>query len=430
MFSNAQSLKAFFSRQARQIKEEGVVVVRRKIKTLLQRLAKLFLRQLNFILVGSGILLVRILKPIVLIRFGHIRSGVIGHNVFDPEYYLSEKEIINSKGLDFFYFKSKEQPNEQWSLMVKRYIWVKEIFRLFDELNRRIPGWELHHKVAGIPGSRDLNGLLSRTKPHIRFTSKENIRGSDFLKELGLKPEDRFVCLIVRDSAYKEEYQKWGNRDWSYHNYRDSDIDTYNEAVLALVEKGYFVFRMGKTVKNEFKVDHPHILDYANSEFRSDFLDIWLMANCFFCISTSTGLDEVSRVFRKPAVYVNRVPLFYIVSYDNCITVPKYLVWKNSGKKLSASEHFSHSYLHTEKYTEKGIQLKALSSKEIAETVLEFEARLTSDWVEEEKDLQFQNRFWELLQTSPQYSNLHNVIHPEARIGTEFLRNNHEWFLK
>ena len=115
--------------------------------------------------------------------------------------------------------------------------------------------------------------------------------------------------------------------------------------VIFLAERGYMVFRMGKIVEKPFNLDHPLILDYANSTYRSDFLDIWLLANCFFCISTGVGLEEVARIFRKPIVNVNYLPLSNFVSYSQCISVPKHLVWKDTKKKLTASEHFVHSYL-------------------------------------------------------------------------------------
>ena len=51
------------------------------------------------------------------------------------------------------------------------------------------------------------------------------------------------------------------------------------------------------------------MIDYATSDDRSDFLDIWLMANCYFCITTGTGLDEVAGFWGIPSVFVNLLPL-------------------------------------------------------------------------------------------------------------------------
>jgi putative glycosyltransferase (TIGR04372 family) len=225
--------------------------------------------------------------------------------------------------------------------------------------------------------------------------------------------------MIIRDSAYLK------NAD--YHNYRDVDINTLKEAALALAEKGYWVFRMGKVIQKPFKSDHPRILDYANSEYRSDFLDIWLMANCFFCISTGTGLDEVARIFRRPAVYVNNIPLHQLVTYDHVITVPKYLIWEEINKQLTLSKHLAHPYYRTEQYDNEKIKIVDLTPKDIKQAVLEIEARLNGTWKDSEEDQRLQDRFWKIFNSHQDFHKNHGEIHPEARIGADFLRNNPEW---
>ena len=83
---------------------------------------------------------------------------------------------------------------------------------------------------------------------------------------------------------------------------------TLGIAALELAKRNYFVIRMGKNVEDQFDIEYPNITDYANSEQRNDFLDIWLMARCQFAISTGTGTDMVTNVFKKPVVYVNFLP--------------------------------------------------------------------------------------------------------------------------
>ena len=62
-------------------------------------------------------------------------------------------------------------------------------------------------------------------------------------------------------------------------------------------------------MEGEFGITHNRIIDYANSALKSDFLDVWLMSKCEFCISTSTGFDRVATAFRKPLALVNFMPL-------------------------------------------------------------------------------------------------------------------------
>ena len=50
----------------------------------------------------------------------------------------------------------------------------------------------------------------------------------------------------------------------------------YVGAVLTpyLLEKGYWVFRMGKLVEGPMNIEHKRFLDYACTDVKNDFLDI------------------------------------------------------------------------------------------------------------------------------------------------------------
>ena len=141
-------------------------------------------------------------------------------------------------------------------------------------------------------------------KPHISFNNEEKIKGEEILREFGIPESAKFVCLIVRDSAYLDRYKDQTLKDFSYHNYRDYDIDNFLLAAEELANRGYYVFRMGVKVHKPLKSSNPKIVDYANSKMRSDFMDIYLSANCTFGVTTSTGLDAVFYVFRKPAALI------------------------------------------------------------------------------------------------------------------------------
>jgi putative glycosyltransferase (TIGR04372 family) len=411
----------FLIRHINQIKEEGWIAVKRKLIRLPKELLPIPLIIFSVPLV----LLIRLFRPLIWIRFGYVRSDIIGHSVFDPEYYLSEYEIENKKTFDFFYFQTNDYPNKQWYLMVLRTLRINHWIRYIDVANRLIPGGELHHKIAGIVRSRDLKGYIAKTKSHFSFTDEENEKGMKFLESLGMDVGFKFVCLQVRDSSYKKKYGD--KRDWSYHNFRNSDIETYKEASIALAEKGYWILRMGKSVNKTFNTGQPHIFDYANSQERCDFLDIWLMANCFFCFSTGTGLDEVPLVFRKPTIYVNFIPFRDMVSFGHNISLPKHLLWTETNKRLSLTEHLNHSYIKSDEYKKKGIFVEDLTSEEINESVQEMEARLVGSWRDSDEDVLLQKKYWKTIKAWPEYKKFHGVIHQDARIGSNFLRNNPEW---
>ena len=51
-----------------------------------------------------GYFFIKVLSPIILIRFGALRNEIIGNSFFDLEYYLSYKKKYNKKKtIDFFF---------------------------------------------------------------------------------------------------------------------------------------------------------------------------------------------------------------------------------------------------------------------------------------------------------------------------------------
>ena len=62
----------------------------------------------------------------------------------------------------------------------------------------------------------------------------------------------KIVCLIVRNDAYckspfnESKLNKEFVKDWSYHNYRDCNVESFKLAYEFLANEGYKVFRMRK----------------------------------------------------------------------------------------------------------------------------------------------------------------------------------------
>ena len=63
----------------------------------------------------------------------------------------------------------------------------------------------------------------------------------------GIPINSKIVLIIVRDSKYLEKEFKYA--DFSYHSYRDCNIENFKLVAEYLTTKGYFVIRMGTEVK-------------------------------------------------------------------------------------------------------------------------------------------------------------------------------------
>ena len=382
-----------------------------------------FYKLLNGLWAIPMVLIIRLIRPVVLIRVGTLFSGRIGHFGMDAGMQWAEQQNHNQRIIDLYWL---EEPisNKQWATMVCRnflaFSWVSHLGRW----NRLIPGGKAHYRPSSVTYSRDINGILENYNIQFDFLPEEMNKGRLWLKEQGWKEGQKFVCLQVRDSAYLG-FEEWHTQyDWGYHSYRDSDIETYNLAIRWLADQGVWVLRMGKSVNNRVLIKHPRVIDYPFHPERSDFLDVWLLANCDLCISTGSGLDAISDVYRRPILFLNCLPLNNMVSWSNSINYPKHLKWSDSDNFLTLEEHLEHGYDNTKDYEEAGIDVIDLTSDEITLVVQECWSRLEDTFMETDDDTNQQNQFWKTMRESTLFKKQHDFIHPKARLASTFLRNN------
>jgi len=375
------------------------------------------------------------------IRFRYISTQEFGHLVDDSSIILAERSLNSLKVKDWFYIPNKRS-NNFFVKIIKRKFYIRWWVKYLYYANNLIPGGKNFTKKdpRKLHGSRDINLTLHKTKKneeaYFNFTEEENKLGRIFLDKFGFKKEDKFVCLIVRDSAYKEKL--FPNHDWSYHNHRNSDIDTYSKACKELVKRGYWVFRMGSIVNKKFSCKNDKVIDYPFIDNKNDFLDIWLMANCTFCITTSSGLDCVAFAFRKPMLVLNLLPVADIMSYTNCLTYFKTLKYKNSIKSFTLNDYLENNFYSMQEYQEKDIEIIDMTEDEIYNSVIEIDEKIkknfkNDDNIENEK----QDRFWKIflewdkknVWTSNKFKGRgHKLLHPNSKISATFLSNNPDWY--
>jgi len=389
---------------------------------------------LNYLLAAPFILpiifLVRLVRPFYLIRFGTFRYWRIGHLAADAGILFSRRAISNSIGVDFYFLPKVGLSNQFLGEMVKRNFYVSKFVRYFYKINKYVPGSEKHIIHSSLTGSRDIEGLLEKSQHMFPFYPKENLIGEKWLNSYGWELGNPFVCLLVRDNSYLSNNSYLKNNDWSYHNYRDSDISTYCDAAEWLANQGVWVIRMGKIMKKPFPLNHPKIIDYAFCNNKSDLLDIWLFANCCLCISTGTGPDMLSDIYRKPLLLLNFMPIIHTVSWSNAIHISKHLYWSSTGKLLTMREYLNNAYFDAEAYKENGIVVKDLTKEEILLAIKEAWLSVFGEWVPSEGNSIRQQRVWELFKAHPEFNKLHGYLHPKSRFGDQWLASRPSEFFK
>jgi len=163
----------------------------------------------------------------------------------------------------------------------------------------------------------DKDWKFSERGPLLRMNKSEIKEGNEILKILGIPNKNAwYVCLHVREGGY--------HKNWEviYPSGRNADIDTYISACNEIIKQGGFVIRMGD--KSMKKLPNGcGIIDYAHSEYKSEFMDVFLCATAKFFLGTNSGLSLVPPLFGVPCALTNWVPIGIAQWYLHDTYIPK-----------------------------------------------------------------------------------------------------------
>lgn len=410
-------IPGFLARQLQQVRVGGGAVFGRKVVRLLSLLPAL-----------PVVLLIRLLRPFILVRFRGLVSERVGHFAANTEVYLCERDasinVPRQPFVDIWYHMPaicNTQLKKMWdrTLYVLPAAMVEPVYRL----SRLLPGRKAHMIPWRIDQARDVHNVLARIPPHLSFLPQEEEQGQTGLLAMGLPVGASFICFHARDSAYLKII--YPNLDTLYHDYRDSSIYNYVAAANELTRRGYYAIRMGAVVKEALNISNSRIIDYATNGKRTDLMDIYLGAKCAFFISSGTGIDAVPEIFRRPIMFVNLVPLEYAHTWNaNHLFIPKKHWLRDEHRFMTFREILDSGagrFLQSEQFEQRGIELIENTPEEIAGLAIEMNERLKETWQTTEEDEELQRCFWSLYKPSE----LHGKI--VSRIGAEFLRQHRDW---
>ena len=378
---------------------------------------------------------IRVAFPFRNYKFGRLPSHEIGHYASNIEIHLCEKDAKihgdSKKTADIWYRNpdhavANNQLDTMWSRVIK--ISNSRITRYADAISRRLPGGS---KFSISHHDRDAYGLYGKTQPHIQFSKSESKQGEDFLNSVRLTPSQKFVCMAVRDSSYKRD--QFENRDVRHDDYRNNDISNFHNVAERLASDGFLVFRMGAKVERPFGVVAPAVFDYASNGMRTDFLDVYLSANCEIFISTVLGIDSIPEIFRVPRVLTNYIPIANFGKYGpQDLIIPKQYWIENEKRLMSfseivASKNALGSCTSSYEYQRAGLKLVENTPQEITLATQEVLARKNGTWQTTNEAKLLQRKFWSLYDQLSPAGIQSRVIDHKPLIGTEFLRANPHW---
>jgi putative glycosyltransferase (TIGR04372 family) len=236
----------------------------------------------------------------------------------------------------------------------------------------------------------------------LTLSDSDHERGWRCLRGLGVPADAWFVGLHVREGRVKGA--------------RNADINTYSLAMESIVARGGWVIRMGDPSMTPLP-PMPQVIDYAHGQVRSDWMDVFLWAQCRFFIGTQSGPLMVPPTFGVPCVLTNSSSLGLRLWFNKDLCIFKLFWSKSEARYLNFAELVASAlgWVESAKYlASQGIKLVDNTPKEINEVVIEMLDRLEGKLSYSREDEELQERF-DSLYTS-------NASKANARIGQDFLR--------
>jgi putative glycosyltransferase (TIGR04372 family) len=193
-------------------------------------------------------------------------------------------------------------------------------------------------------------------------------KGWGVLEKMGLKKSDWFVCLHARGSGYHKESR------FSMQSHRDSDVSDYFGAIEAITSQGGWVIRMGDH-SMEYLPPMKGVIDYAHSQYKSEWMDVFLAAKAKFFIGTMSGLSNLVISLGTPCLLVNCISNYFQLWNNKVLFTIKPLWFAAQQRYLTFSEMISESFrwnlFNINKLTSMGIVPHNNTSNEITESTLE-----------------------------------------------------------
>jgi putative glycosyltransferase (TIGR04372 family) len=377
-------------------------------------------------------ILLRVLRPVVTIRFRNMPADEIGPLTVVSQHYLRIKDTQQKKRqLDFWYLKDSVKVSNDYMLnFVKSQIKVRSsrFIELVAAISEKLPGAQ-HHQIE----SEIRITLLEGVGKKLKLPQKDCDSSSGYVKKIGIDPQKEFIALMVRDGAYKSDIVQANTQVRTDKEiYRNQNINDYLQVAEKFASMNVQIVRMGAKVERPFTSNSPLIIDYASTGMRTEAADIYLASECAMCISTNLGFDHIAAMSGKLRVITNQALIIQASTlfYSTDVFILQRFIERSSGRLLTLSESLQVAEIRNldwyHKVIDRGLDFVRNTPEEILEASLEGWQRSKGQWVDSPEGLELQAKYWHIYDTFfPEHKD--RFLNGRPHVGTSFLRNNKSW---
>lgn len=371
------------------------------------------------------------------LRIVPLNVSRFGHSLHDLDYRLTERDTLRANPMPWFLVTpfrvdlpvASRLVVSVWRTQVRRKIratwlpafvgvplvWAVARLGLISRLVVYNP-----KKIGGrFHAGSDVYGFTLNHFPNFQLSEKLMTKAKAKVLEMGLNPEGEFVCLHVRETGYHSAQARGLYVETT--RFRNGDTETVSLAATQLAGLGYQVIRMGVNEQVKFGVaDERMIFDYATNGFRSELLDLYLVAKSRFVLTNGTGLDGAAQVFRKQ-IYNFGIVVPQMLQLHRKFQICMRVEEVPYGKVFSLEESFRLPKLTDATLAENRLRLVPNTSEEIAELAMEAAARDRGLWRLSAEQQKLQNRAVAILPSEFRRFSI------RAGFGSGFLQRHPDW---
>ena len=271
---------------------------------------------------------------------------------------------------------------------------------------------EVHEYSVAIDGTAGFVAVQNAWQGRpalLTLSGRDRERGRDCLRALGMPEDAWFVGVHCREAGYVHD---------PIHDYRNASIDNYLMAIQAITARGGWCIRLGDPSMRPL----PHlerVIDYPFSEYRSDWMDVFLCASARYVLGNTSGLQVVASVFGVPSACANLAPMSALSYGPDDLDICKLLYSRTDGRYLRFPEIFGSpiaNFRFTQQYADAGLEVHESTPGDVRDLALEMLERCEGVFTCTAEDERLQARFKALMQPG------HYSYGSVTRIGRDFLR--------
>ena len=220
----------------------------------------------------------------------------------------------------------------------------------------------------------------SSLKFHYSLTQNEYNMGMKLRKKFGIPIDAAIVTINVREAGWFNEYRAADDSK----DPKNADIETYFPAISFIIDKGYYVVRLGDKNMRPLTNVSPQLIDAPFHPDYTDLADPYFIASSVFFIGTASGPFVLADSFGIPKIATNMPILETAWAWENDL----YIFKKYYSKQLKRNLSFEEILLlpvpfHTSELEKLNLELTNNTSEEILaatkEMLLKIEKKLHYD---------------------------------------------------